>query len=312
MTQYSRRDQDQSPTAVVAETSSLPIGCELRHPLYDSDQVLLLNAGATITETIKQRLLARQIEQVVLSSVDYSAMFGAAATPAPAGPRRGSRAALSTSDPRYDAVAASVTALTRSAGVPLKNQMTPKGVQPYDRSAANRLAAQFARNTKSVELMMRKVVQGAAGDASVLTEVVHGYVGEMGQDLDHVLASSGSVADTKELVQRSLRMALVGMAVGIEMKLDEASVCELGICGVVHDWGLYCLPERLRKLNEPFSDYDWELYMRHPSLTFDALATIGNLSPAIRFAASQVHEMCDGSGYPRGFPGKTNSVHSRS
>jgi HD domain len=300
-----------SPT-VIANTADLRTGSKLQRPLFDSGGVLLLNAGSEISDAIKARLIERKIEQVVLSREDASAMLGGASlSSAGKSGRRTKRPVLPLGDERHDVVATSVASLVRSAGMPLKNQMLPRGKEPYDRHFAQRLAQRFASTTKSVELVMRRVIHGAGGDASVLAEVMGGYIREMEQDLDHVLTSSGNLADVKQLVQRSLRMSMLGMAVGIELGLDAEKVAELGTCALVHDWGLFCLPERLRSLNEPFNDDDWEMYMRHPSLTLDALERINNLSPAVRLAASQVHEMCDGSGYPRGLAYNRIHVYAR-
>jgi HD-GYP domain-containing protein (c-di-GMP phosphodiesterase class II) len=312
MSKLSTFSQVEASPTVVVQTANLRSGSKLQRPLYDSGGILLLNAGSEITDAIKTRLLERQIEQVVLSREDAAAMLSEAATPSASKTgRRKSRPALPLGDQRHEAVAASISSLVRSAGMPLKNQMMPRGKEPYDRHFAQRLASRFATTTKSVELVMRRVIQGAGGDASVLAEVMGGYIREMEQDLDHVLTSSGNLADVKQLVQRSLRMAMLGMAVGIELGLDGAKVGEIGTCALVHDWGLYCLPERLRRPNEPFSEDDWEMYMRHPSLTLDALERISNLSPVVKLASAQVHEMCDGSGYPRGLAYNRIHIYAR-
>ena len=84
------------------------------------------------------------------------------------------------------------------------------------------------------------------------------------------------------------------------MGLDAPTIMEIGTCALICDWGLFCLPERLRDLNEPFCDDDWEIFRNHPTLTLNVLEQIRGLPPAVAHAAGQVHEMCDGSGYPRG------------
>ncbi len=48
--------------------------------------------------------------------------------------------------------------------------------------------------------------------------------------------------------------------------------------------------------------------MRRPEFTYELVELMTALSPAVKIAASQVHEMCDGSGYPRGL--KQNRIHT--
>lgn len=298
---------DNNSKLVVIDTAKLQVGDALQRSLRGADGVLLLDAGSQVTESIKQRLLDRGIHQVSLSREDADAMFGTpSASPiAAATLRHKHRTAASPGDQRQDPVASSAAKLARPSGKPLKSHLAPRGTEPYDPGFAQRLANQFATTTKSLEAVMKHVAHGAQGDASVLVDVMQSYLHEMEQDLDQVLATVGDLADAKELVQRSLRMATLSMAVGIELSLDAAKISELGTCAIVHDWGQLCLPERLRSISEPFSRQDWDLYKRHPLMTLDILERIGHLSPVVRIAASQVHEMCDGSGYPRGL------AHSR-
>lgn len=294
------------PSNVAAETAKLRPGIKLKKPLYDSMGRLLLDAGQKITESVTEILLARDIEHVLLSPEDASSLL---AGPLPL------RLSPSLTPGRQDLVApietidvsADTAVLLQMTGVPLKDRLRAKSREPYDPEFAERLASQFITSTKFIEEALRQAMQGTVGDASALAAVTQGYIGQMVNDIDQVLGSSVDAADAKQIVQRSLRMALLGMAVGIEMGLDAASTCEVGLCALIQDWGMLCLPERLWNPNEPFSTQDWELYMRHPEFTDELIQRMTSLSPAVKIAASQVHELCDGSGYPRGL--KQNRIH---
>jgi HD-GYP domain-containing protein (c-di-GMP phosphodiesterase class II) len=285
----------------LAETSKLRPGSVLSRPLCDAAGILLLNAGETVTDAIKQRLLQRKIEQVVLSREDAAAVGEPTEARKKAAKKSRKKNTASQEEiARHAAVANSVSSLTRMAGVPMKQMMVRHGAEPYDRNMAAKLATRFGASTKSLEIMLNKVINGSGGNGATLYEIASGYAKEMLEDLDHVLTTSAKFADVKAIVQRSLRLSIMGMAIGMELSLDATAVGELGMCGLVQDWGLLCLPERLRNFNEPFNEDDWDCYYRHPTLTLDVLERVGNLPAAVRVAASQVHEMCDGSGYPRG------------
>lgn len=294
------------PSNIVAQTAKLRPGITLKKPLYDSTGPLLLDAGQKITESVKQILLARGIEQVLLSPEDASALL---ADPLPLRlslPLTSGGQPLVVPQEKID-IATDAAALMQMTGVPLKDKLRAKSKEPYDSEFAERLASQFTNSTKTVEAAMRQAIQGTARDTDILAAVTQDYIAQMVNDIDQVLGLSVDAPDAKQLVHRSLRMMLLGMAVGIELGLDAASTCEVGLCALVQDWGMFRLPERLWNPSEPFSVQDWEHYMRHPEFTYNVIEPLNSLSRAVKTAAAQVHEMCDGSGYPRGL--KRNRIH---
>ena len=126
------------------------------------------------------------------------------------------------------------------------------------------------------------------------------YVGELTEDADQVVAQSARNGQERNISDRSVRLAILSMAVAMEMAFDHRQVREVGLSGLVHDWGMYRLPERMRDPDEPFSCEDWLLYMTHPRLTLDLLELVRNVSAAVRVASFHVHEQADGSGFPQG------------
>ena len=76
---------------------------------------------------------------------------------------------------------------------------------------------------------------------------------------------------------------------------------ELGIGCLVHDVGMLSLQRNAYDSNRILSADEFSEVAKHPVFTFELLNRHMNWLPAAsRMVAYQIHERCDGSGYPRG------------
>ena len=104
--------------------------------------------------------------------------------------------------------------------------------------------------------------------------------------------------------RHSLHVAMLAMAIGAIAGWDEATLIELGIGCLIHDVGM----ERVRGVNprdsRVFSRSEFEEIAKHPVYTLELIRQQPDrIPPASRIVAYQMHERCDGSGYPRGRTG---------
>jgi len=249
---------------------------------------------------MKQILIDRDIHVVQISPQDYRS--------AVQGLPQNSQSSGGIGD---QALSASLAAMVNHAGPPFKDRQQRPGAVPFDPAETERLTKQLAEATTMLELLVRNVQRGMQRDTTPLAEISSRCLGELERDQDQMLATSIQATDSDMISSRSLKLSILGMAVAIELRLDERAVESIGLCGLIHDWGLYKLPEKLRSNHTPFTDTDWGHYMRHPTMTMDMLENVHLISPAVRQAAFQVHELCDGSGYPRGLTKERIHVFAR-
>ena len=148
---------------------------------------------------------------------------------------------------------------------------------------------------------------GTARDSQALDFVVAKYVDGLVDDTDLVISSSDSAAPQPKLTERSIRTAIMAMALAIEMGYDEQHVREIGLCSLAQDWGKFSLPEHLQDPTSSVAPQDWEAFQCHPLFTAEMLSSIDGVSREVRLAATQGYENADGSGYPRGL--KDEEIH---
>ncbi len=100
-------------------------------------------------------------------------------------------------------------------------------------------------------------------------------------------------------VRQSVNTAMLALAVGVRTGLDVPTLRELVIGCLVHDAGMLWLE---RETYDHSSEIDRSQFLtitKHPILVFDALKNAGDIPKRSAFIAYQMHERCDGSGYPR-------------
>lgn len=309
---------------VRVKTDQLPVGSRLSHPINDGEDRLLLAAGVMLSARIKERLLARGIREVLLHPDDAAALLGISkpsaptADPAPkrkkkAKPRPPSsqqaalRETVAQIKIQASALSASVSRQIINAGPPLCQRQVAHGTKPYDAKQRARLAQHFSVTSQLIEKIAHQAVAGKVKDDRLLKMAAENYVVEIIEDTDSVLASSIELAPNPALAEQGVRLALLGMAMAIEMDWDENNVREVGLCGLVHEFGMFRLDERLHDPQVQISDADWKEMVDHPLHTLDMLTSMKSISLAVRLAATQVHENPDGSGYPRRL--KSKDIH---
>ncbi len=300
--------------SVRVKTEQLPVGSKLSHPINDNDERLLLAAGSPITAAIKERLIRRGIYDVWLHPDDAASVFGKgsraskptkralprksrpAAPPPPSTPA--TRAAEISA--KVDALAASASLRINNAGPPLRDRATAHGCSLYGAKQSDRLAQQFTATKELLDEMVQQALSGAARDMQPLSSTTAKYTTELTSDADCAISSSVKQAPNPDFTERGVRLAILGMALAIELGWDEPNTRSVGLCGLVHDWGMFRLAKKLQNPRVPLLAADWSEMVNHPLHTVDMLSTMANISDEVCLAASQLHENCDGSGYPRG------------
>jgi HD-GYP domain-containing protein (c-di-GMP phosphodiesterase class II) len=289
------------------ETRHIQPGYVLTSPIYDFRGTLLLAEATEVTETLLQLLIERNVDHVLVSRRDFAELTRDRTRGRFRRENRSLREqsieARAVRSVEPDSWALTVAALTSYSGPPLQARQLSDRRGRFTIADERRLADRYAAAGALVDSLVCQLLSGEAVASRQVAEIAEGYVGEVVADQDHVVWHIASAVDSDRVSQRSVSLAVLAMCIAVELGLSESAVRDVGICGVVHDWGMYRLPERLLCLSEPFSEDDWFLYMRHPLHTRDLLERMTQMPPAVRQAAQQVHERLDGTGYPYGLSG---------
>jgi HD-GYP domain-containing protein (c-di-GMP phosphodiesterase class II) len=272
-------------------------GRPIRFPIHDTDGLLLLSEGSLITTKFKELLRARGIEEVMLHEDDVQGVTLAEHDVSEDGLQAGFDSELTS---RLDDIIESGHLFVANSGEALVDQMANHGCKGYDESHREHIVDIHTQASKQLDGCMQQALRGNHVDGKQLLDTTSQYLTAMMTDAECVLSVVMEVGDDSDLADHCLQMSLLGMAIGIEMGLDDENTRTLGLCGLLHDWGMVRVPEEIRDAPYILSDGDFVAIKRHPIHALEMLEKVTGISSTVPLAAYQVHERPDGSGYPRG------------
>lgn len=274
---------------------SLITGRTISLPIFDHDGVLLLAEGSVITTKFKQQLRARGIGEIELDTRDAEAVT--LTTAGDLGPQAVQLDSELTE--KLDRIIDSGNLFVANTGPAFAEQMVFQGCKAYDQESRRRIVEVHANASKSLDGFIQNALHGEDISGQQLLNTAGSYLTAMMSDADCVLDTVLQVGQDVELSEHCIRLALAGMAIGIEMQLDEDNLRTLGLCGLVHDWGMVKVSEEIRCAPRWVSEAEFVAIKRHPIHSLEMLEQVKGLPREVPLVAYQVHERADGSGYPR-------------
>lgn len=286
----------------------LAVGKQLTYPVYDQGGLLLLAEGSLITPRFKDLLSSRNIAEVHLHPEDAARVVnGSRSRPARAEHVSGTVDIETDVTRKLDALVDSGALQVGNTGPAVRDRMVMFAKKPYDPRQRERLVEHHTQAIQSLNNMMETALGGNEVTGQSIAAVAAGYLNELTADSDHVLSVAADVRKDSALNNHCLQLALLGMSIGIEMGLDETNVRSLGLCGMIHDWGMIKVPAEIRNANRVLTSQEFQEIQKHPIYTLELMQNISRLPSVVALASFQVHEKLNGTGYPRGRSG--NSIH---
>ncbi len=287
--------------------SHLTHGAILSSPIFDysSPGTKLLGKGVPISGGLVSQLSARGITQVVVSKRDLAAMQAGT----PQGTRsksydheypRSSNLSQWSADlddyineVRFDS---DVEPLPENRVV----RLGPQRTDLYDREQMSAAVQQREQQVSYVDDLFVKMVEGALAATDDLANVCSDSLRSIVADKDMFLCLGLNPYDADYPSRHSLHVCTVALSIGVSLGLDDNSLADLGTGCLIHDVGMLKLDKRLYKAKRRLTQKELYILADHPLYTLDALACPGvRISRVTRIVAYQIHERCNGSGYPR-------------
>jgi len=126
------------------------------------------------------------------------------------------------------------------------------------------------------------------------------------------VAALVSAIDAKDTYTRghSERVAWLSKALANAIELDEETVGNVHICGLVHDIGKIGIPEAILRKPSRLTDEEFDQIKLHPVIGENILRDVPQLHNVLPGVRSH-HERWDGRGYPDGTKGDKTSLYGR-
>ena len=99
------------------------------------------------------------------------------------------------------------------------------------------------------------------------------------------------------------RLAFIGVAMGVVMRLEHTSLLALYRGGYLHDVGKVGIPDSILFKPGPLTAQEWAIMRTHPARGEEICRHLKSLRPVLPIIRHH-HERFDGSGYPDGLRGK--------
>ncbi len=290
--------ESNSPGALVAVgIDSLIVGRRANGAIYDGDGTLLIAEGTPITSNMKRQLRERNLDEVSVSADDVSRVTLDESLLADAEPPTLSIDSKVIKE--VDNLISDGGLFVANTGRAMREEMVLNGCKGYDEEEREKLVERHKAVSQELDGMMQSVVRGGQIDGDKLTASTGEYLASMVSDADNVLTVASEVGQDPGLSDHCLQMALLGMAIGIEMGLDESNVRTIGLSGLLHDWGMIRIPPAIREADRILTSQELIPIRRHPTHSLELLQRVTRLPRDVPLVCYQVHEKPNGTGYPR-------------
>lgn len=285
---------------VTIQTSELVPGRRLQFPLYNQAGVLLLAEGSVITPRFKSLLQQREIDNLQATPADADELT----RPSPedlANCAEDLDALCATHEltQKLDTLISGGDLFVKNSGHAVSKRVVLHGCKGYDAKRREKLTERHAASAKALDGMMHYTLQGGKAGADKITSLAGTYLTAMTEDMDLIKSIAAEAGNDASLSQHCLKVSLMAMAIGVEMGLDADNVQTVGICGLVHDWGMLKVPERIRMAPRRLSSAEFTAIQKHPIYALELLENLNGIPGTIPLVCYQVHERLNGSGYPR-------------
>ncbi|QDU48699.1 HD-GYP domain-containing protein [Gimesia panareensis] len=310
-------DKKTSPY-VALDIDRLRIGVTLQAPIYDAEaekNILLLARGKKITKAYIESLKKRGIHSVRVHERDLSNLMlapGESQQSEPGSARKLNR--------RLNQLRATTSRRkqsepeTRSSGSPWQiqtssflHQVSPVQTSDYSPALQSKYHKQFEVMTKATSEIYRQLLITTTISMSQIDNMTSVSLAQLSDDLDLFVLEGTAPVEQGNLCRHSLQMSSLAMAMGTQLGLNRDALALLSLGCLLHDVGMTKINFQSAVSHEPVSPIERLELQKHPILTYDLLNQMHEIPMISRMVAYQIHERCDGSGYPRGQQG--NQIH---
>jgi len=285
---------------------SLPVGARLGSSIYDDRQTKLLAAGMEITEQLLETLQRRTVESVVVSDLDLGRILafspqGKSRTAA--GDRRDIRSTSENAVSREldRQIAAQPMQNLAASSNPFSKRLRPTALSSYDSDLKNFLAERREYHVDRLHRLAESCACGNPSDLEITADVVRDALSLAVEDVDAFACLGATPYMLPYPTRHVLHTAMIAQTIGIALGLDERNLQELGIGCLIHDLGMLSIDRMTVGAKKFLDPTEFAEIAKHPIRTFELIEKQLDVVPAgARMVAYQMHERCNGSGYPRG------------
>ncbi len=287
----------------------LRVGAVLKAPIYDQQNRKLLGADVEITDELLVALYKRGVSSVILDAKDVERLTAFAATGVAKNtlPHRAvARSSLQSEATRLldDQLSQIPTDEIEAAENPFFHQIQSHGACSYDPKRMNRFFDHHQQTAEQVGNLLARLAEGQSVATEALKKISQGVLMQAAEDMDLFVCLGINPTSSNSIMDHSTNVATLAVAIGGTLGLDEQSLLDLGTGCLVHNVGMLHIDEKVYLSKEVLDASQFVEIAKHPIIAADMLYDNTVRVPlGVRMIVYQMHERCDGSGYPKGLQG---------
>jgi HD-GYP domain-containing protein (c-di-GMP phosphodiesterase class II) len=279
---------------VSTEIQNLITGRVLHFPIFDESGLLLLAEGMTLTSEFLRAIKGRNVNSVQLHKEDYSRLtFQEKFDPAEEN-RQLDENLVKKLDEVVDTGLLSVV----NSEPAVADQLSIHGCKNYNRQNYIDRVNRQKDTSVFVDNMLRNAMRGRSVDCGEVMHLTMSYLNDITSDIDSTISSQLDAIRQDPISDHCVAMSVLGMAIGVEMGLDGKNVRTIALAGLLHDWGMLCVPKHIREAPRKLTDDEYFEIKKHPIYTLRLLDRMCGVPIQVPLICYQVHERPNGSGYP--------------
>ena len=189
-------------------------------------------------------------------------------------------------------------------GSPFADEIRKHGDSPYDKRAVNRFRELVQQASGQVGELFTSFEAGDSAGVRTVESISRDGLFRVAEDIDLFVSLGLTPCSYAYPNEHALRVGMVAMSIGATLGWDERTLLDLGMGCLLHDAGMLGVDQAMYQSKRVLSPTELVEIAKHPLLTFGFLRRHLDLVPeSALMVAYQVHERCNGTGYPRGYVG---------
>jgi HD-GYP domain-containing protein (c-di-GMP phosphodiesterase class II) len=124
---------------------------------------------------------------------------------------------------------------------------------------------------------------------------------------DQLLAKAVSGQKGSSIISNMVHVGILAARIAIGLKTPREELIRVSLAGLLHDIGMFRLPEALVTKSAKLSPQEFALIKQHPEFGAEIISRLGNRYDWLAQVVLQEHERWGGQGYPKGL--KESQIH---
>lgn len=286
------------------ETTQLKLGTRLRVPIYSENDVLLLAAGQRIEPTFLERLRNYAIFRVKVHETEQVRVL--------AGRSQGQSTLIPPF--RMGMVCAEANSLTGNLdrmirqGValgmppqedPFAKHVRSRGLSLHDERLQSAVIDHHIRAVGELDEIYETLGRNRPVDVEGLSAMPETALSLLAEDPDLYACLGMNPLSGTYPARHGVHTQMLAIAMGLNLGLNRQTLKELALGCLIHDSGMLRISKEAYDRPGELSPAQFAEITKHPIRVFDAVSQIRSIPHRSAFIAYQIHERCNGEGYPR-------------